>query len=327
MSADKPCVFFRKKKRPTVRQRDEEEEEKDASSDDDTHVVRKKRKGPEGPLVQSTAVAEKPEITVKYESSRTAKSLASEDGGATRTLELDTEKDKDSRAIFERSQALSKELEGKADDKIYRGQNNYTQFIKAKDTAAGNAASGMNRKGPMRAPANIRVTTRWDYQPDLCKDYKETGFCGFGDSCKFLHDRTDYKYGWQIDQEVDKGEFGKNDPTKYELEQSDAEDDDEFPFACFVCRDPFKDPIITKCGHYFCERCMLDHHKKVGSRCPICQSATQGIYNPAKELIKHIKKRQAEAKEAGEQEDDNPAAADGDDDDKDSDSDAEPSND
>ena len=45
------------------------------------------------------------------------------------------------------------------------------------------------------------------------------------------------------------------------------------------------------------------------------------------ELIKHIKKRQAEAKEAGEQEDDNPAAADGDDDDKDSDSDAEPSND
>ena len=36
------------------------------------------------------------------------KSLTSEDGGATRTLELDTEKDKDSRAIFERSQALSK---------------------------------------------------------------------------------------------------------------------------------------------------------------------------------------------------------------------------
>lgn len=21
---------------------------------------------------------------------------------------------------------------------------------------------------------------RWDYQPDICKDYKETGFCGFG---------------------------------------------------------------------------------------------------------------------------------------------------
>ena len=32
----------------------------------------------------------------------------------------------------------------------------------------------------MRASANIRSTVRWDYQPDICKDYKETGFCGFG---------------------------------------------------------------------------------------------------------------------------------------------------
>ena len=36
------------------------------------------------------------------------------------------------------------------------------------------------RTGPMRASANIRSTVRWDYQPDICKDYKETGFCGFG---------------------------------------------------------------------------------------------------------------------------------------------------
>ncbi len=38
----------------------------------------------------------------------------------------------------------------------------------------------LSRKGPIRAPANLRATVRWDYQPDLCKDYKETGFCGFG---------------------------------------------------------------------------------------------------------------------------------------------------
>ena len=36
------------------------------------------------------------------------------------------------------------------------------------------------RQGPIRAPAHIRATVRWDYQPDICKDYKETGFCGFG---------------------------------------------------------------------------------------------------------------------------------------------------
>ena len=38
-------------------------------------------------------------------------------------------------------------------------------------------------------------------QPDICKDYKETGFCGYGDSCKFLHDRGDYKSGWQLERE------------------------------------------------------------------------------------------------------------------------------
>lgn len=33
----------------------------------------------------------------------------------------------------------------------------------------------MNAKmsvGPQRAPANLRVTQRFDYQPDICKDYK-----------------------------------------------------------------------------------------------------------------------------------------------------------
>ena len=39
---------------------------------------------------------------------------------------------------------------------------------------------GMVRKGPVRAPAHLRATVRWDYQPDICKDFKETGFCGFG---------------------------------------------------------------------------------------------------------------------------------------------------
>lgn len=34
--------------------------------------------------------------------------------------------------------------------------------------------------GPIRAPAYLRSTVRWDYQPDICKDYKETGYCGFG---------------------------------------------------------------------------------------------------------------------------------------------------
>ena len=41
----------------------------------------------------------------------------------------------------------------------------------------------LRNKGPIRAPLYLRSTVRWDYQPDICKDYKETGYCGFGGQC------------------------------------------------------------------------------------------------------------------------------------------------
>ena len=33
-------------------------------------------------------------------------------------------------------------------------------------------------KGPVRASAHYRATVIFDYKPDICKDYKDTGFCG-----------------------------------------------------------------------------------------------------------------------------------------------------
>ncbi|CAF3744474.1 unnamed protein product [Rotaria sordida] len=48
--------------------------------------------------------------------------------------------------------------------------------------------------GPIRAPTNLHVSVHWDYQPDIC-------YCDFGDNCKFLHDRSDYKHGWQLERE------------------------------------------------------------------------------------------------------------------------------
>lgn len=64
------------------------------------------------------------------------------------------------RSIFERAQKINEERKGQEDDKVYRGINNYTQFISKKDTAAGSAAK-MKAKGPLRAPTNIRSTVRW----------------------------------------------------------------------------------------------------------------------------------------------------------------------
>lgn len=54
--------------------------------------------------------------------------------------------------------------------------------------------------GPLRGNNYIRTSVRFDYQPDVCKDYKETGFCSYGESCKFLHDRGDYKAGWELEK-------------------------------------------------------------------------------------------------------------------------------
>ena len=58
--------------------------------------------------------------------------------------------------------------------------------------------------GPIIAPKNIRSTCRFDYAPGICKDFKETGYCGFGETCIFVHDRSDYKLGWELEQEWNK---------------------------------------------------------------------------------------------------------------------------
>ena len=53
--------------------------------------------------------------------------------GATKIYELDTEKDRDAQAVFERAEKLQEELKsGKANDKLYHGSAGYRKFIKPK---------------------------------------------------------------------------------------------------------------------------------------------------------------------------------------------------
>ncbi|XP_036081227.1 E3 ubiquitin-protein ligase RNF113A-like [Rousettus aegyptiacus] len=232
-------------------------------------------------------------LGVVYKSTRSVKPVGPEDMGATAVYQLDTEKERAAQAIFERSQKIQEMLRGKEDDRIYRGINNYQKYMKPKDTSIGNASSGMVRKGPIRAPEHLRATVRWDYQPDICKDYKETGFCGFGDSCKFLHDRSDYKHGWQIERELDEGRYGVSENENYEV----GSDDEKIPVKCLICRQTFQNPVVTKCRHYFCENCALRHFRTT-PRCYICDQPTNGVFNPAKELISKLGKHGA-AEEGG----------------------------
>ena len=200
---------------------------------------------------------------------------------------------------------------GEAGDGTYKGLANSTKFI-AKNPDAPNRSVG-----PVKAPTNIRTVTTTDFAPDVCKDYKQTGFCGFGDSCKFLHAREDYKQGWQLDREWENVTKGKKVVSGTKMasadrkgaEEGEEEDDaalENIPFACVICREKYKEPIVTRCGHYFCEGCALKRYRKDPS-CAACGSGTGGVFNVARGLKKllerkreRVRKRREAAIEKGE---------------------------
>ena len=55
-----------------------------------------------------------------------------------------------------------------------------------------------------------------------------------------MHDRSDYKFGWQLEREMEQGTYGEEDDKNYEV----SSDEDEFPFKCFICRESFVNPVV-----------------------------------------------------------------------------------
>lgn len=245
------------------------------------------------PSTEKDTSQEEGKRTFFYESTREIQTQS--DSRATATLETETEFDKDARAVRERVLKQADEaLRGKKpqDEKIYKGIHGYTDHkagFRREHTIAGEKAGGAH--GPLRASAHIRWSVRFDYQPDICKDYKETGYCGYGDACKFMHDRGDYKSGWQMDREWEdtekkrKARLAQGVQDEEEKSEEDEDGDDGLPFACFICRQPFQDPVVTICKHYFCEHCALKHHAK-NKHCFVCNKPTNGMFNTAIEILK-----------------------------------------
>lgn len=150
----------------------------------------------------------------------------------------------------------------------------------------------------------MRLTTRFDYAIDVCKDYKETGNCGFGDNCVFLHDRGDYKTGWQIDLEWEKAERERKRQAELdafvlenrgdEVVDDEAEDSFEYfliliPHRCLACGCELKDPVMAKCEHVVCEACAL----KNASQCSVCDEPTNGTFTVAKKVGQLMKEKKA----------------------------------
>lgn len=312
-TSDQVCNFFRKpSKNKNIRKRTSTEDEEDAEEPSVVINKQKKQLKTDNKLVFSTGASKQSTVdesddpnsgnsVFQYESSKDIQVQG--DSRATATLETETDFSRDARAIRERvlkqaDKALKGKDKGSAEEKLYKGIHGYTDFkagFRREQTISGEKAGGSH--GPLRASAHIRVSARFDYQPDICKDYKETGYCGFGDSCKFMHDRGDYKSGWQMEREWDEAEKIRkmnlamgvdNDDDEHGGGGVDNEDeDDPLPFACFICRQSFVDPVATKCKHYFCEHCALKHHSK-NKRCFVCNEPTLGIFNTAHEIKKKM---------------------------------------
>ncbi|KAL9348199.1 hypothetical protein Peur_059565 [Populus x canadensis] len=305
------CNFFRKPmKNKNIRKRMIDEDQ-DEDSKTQTSLLHSQKKAPKadsklyfstGPSKKSSESNAEPErLLFQFESSKEIQ--VQHDSRATATLETETEFSKDARAIRERAlkqadDALKGKKMSSGDEKLYKGIHGYTDHkagFRREQTISSEKAGGSH--GPLRASAHIRVSARFDYQPDICKDYKETGYCGYGDSCKFMHDRGDYKSGWQMEKEWEEAEKARKRNLALGMDDEevggaghDDDDEDELPFACFICRENFVDPVVTKCKHYFCEHCALKHHAK-NKKCFVCNEPTLGIFNAAHE----IRKKMAEA--------------------------------
>lgn len=326
-----PANAAKRKNRGNLRKRpaaDSDEEPGAGPSNQDgagTEAIRRAQKPREAPLAFTTKREDKVE-TFKFESSGAAQ--IKNDGGATRALETETEFDRDNRAVKERMLQQAEELqqkerdsgapgaedtaaggEGTAAAAVYRGMTGYKDYragFRREQIVSGQKTTGSH--GPLRASAHVRMSIRVDYQPDICKDYKETGYCGFGDACKFLHDRGDYKAGWEIDRDWEEKQKVQRERMLAGLEgesgdeeNNDEDGEDELPFACYICRRHWsecQDPVVTRCKHYFCEQCALQHNAK-SKKCAVCEEATGGIFNVANDILKREKENKRKAEAAG----------------------------
>lgn len=150
------------------------------------------------------------------------------------------------------------------------------------------------------------------------------------DSCKFLHDRSDYKHGWQIERELEEGRYGANgefregilcrvylcerfltaattlsfrrrelrgeqrrwgpalqvlhlqgvlqEPHHHQVSLGPSAGSSQNVPVKVAC---WPRPMSSRCRHYFCEACALQHYRK-SKRCYVCNTQTNGVFNPAK---------------------------------------------
>ena len=83
--------------------------------------------------------------------------------------------------------------------------------------------------------------------------------------------------------------------SKAAVDNQARDDDDEkmlekIPFVCIICEKHYRSPVVTRCGHYFCEPCALKRYREDPS-CKNCGAATGGVFNTATRLERLLKRK------------------------------------
>lgn len=112
-----------------------------------------------------------------------------------------------------------------------------------------------------------------DQQIPICKDYHETGYCTYGASCKFMHIRDEVLTANQLERKLALAAYKKSQENQKKLAEEASQ-----PEICQICKQFYRSPVITRCGHKFCGVCAMQRYR-VDHTCAICGAETDGLFN------------------------------------------------
>lgn len=81
-------------------------------------------------------------------------------------------------------------------------------------------------------------------------------------------------------------------PQKQPKDVEDSDSEEDVPFACLICRKHFTNPVVTRCGHYFCSDCAIKRFAKT-PKCIACGAQTGGIFNRADKILEKMNKKKS----------------------------------
>ena len=176
----KPMFKNRGLKRSNIRKRPPTPVASDSSdySDEEGHKLKRQRKTTGVAITPTTNIrARGDELEVPQYTADRSSQIESNNDATKQSNWFDEAKPENMTAqnLLGTTRLRSDIVKETALDGTYKGTSNYQNFIQKNPNAP------LKQVGPIKAPTNIRTITVTDFAPDVCKDYKQTGFCGFGD--------------------------------------------------------------------------------------------------------------------------------------------------